>query len=737
MTETAPPTQDDVVDLDALLGTLVDHRWLIGIVTTVFVVVAAAYAILATPIYEANGLVQVERKTPDLLPGLSSLGQKLGVSASGPEVATEIAIIRSRSVIGQAVRHLNLDVTVRPHYFPIVGHFIARRYTPSQPGDVASPWFGLDRDDWGGATLDVFQLDVPPELLDKRLTLIAGTHGAYTLVRNGEPLLEGWVGQVATGDGVTLQVKTLRANPGTRFDLIRKRALQTVLRLQKRVTATEHIKDSRIIEITYDNSDPRLAVAVLNQVQAAYVRQNVENNAEQAANSLAFVKQQLPGAQQQLKRAQAALNAFQMKAHSVNITLQTEELLKRAVAIDTNIEKLRIQQAEVARRYTVNHPAYKALLQQIGTLQAQKAKMRQQIDQLPDTQKQLLGLTEDVKISNTTYTDLLNQAQQLEIARAGTVGTVRVVDPAAVDVTHPVKPERGLIVLGGLFIGAFSSIVFVFLRQTLNRGVEDPAEIEKLGLPVYASVPLSERELALLPGNGHRHGDGEQHLLAVDTPTDLAVEALRSMRTSLHFARLEVSNKLDKMVMISGSSPKAGKTFISANLAAVVAQSGRRVLLIDADLRRGTMHRIMGGGPENGLSELISGQVRFDAAIRKVDNVKGLYFLPRGKAPPNPSELLMHPNFQALMVKFAQACDMIIIDTPPILAVTDAAVIGQHVGISLLVARFGMNWAREIDLAKQRFEQNGVKIKGVIFNAVERRAGGYYRYGYYAYDPAR
>ena len=156
MTETAPPTPDDAVDLDALLGTLIDHRWLIGIVTAVFVAVAVAYAILATPIYEANGLVQVERKTPDLLPGLSALGQKFGMSDSGPEVATEIAIIRSRSVIGQAVQHLNLDITVRPHYFPIVGHFIARRYTPAQPGDVASPWFGLNRDDWGGARLDVF-----------------------------------------------------------------------------------------------------------------------------------------------------------------------------------------------------------------------------------------------------------------------------------------------------------------------------------------------------------------------------------------------------------------------------------------------------------------------------------------------------------------------------------------------------------------------------------------------------
>lgn len=721
-------TRDDEVDLNALLGTLLDHKWLIAIVTSVFLVVAVAYAFVATPIYQANGLVQVEQEVPDL-PSLSAITQTLGASSS--QDLTEISILQSRLVLEPVIKNLNLNTVVVPYQFPVFGGFIARHFTPDKPGDVASPWLGIGRYDWGGSKLDVFQLDVPHGLLGKELTLIAGKAGSYTLYDDDDnELLRGQVGQVAKGHGVTVQVRTLRANPGMHFAVTRNATITTIGLLQQAVSVTEQGQNSGMIQLTYQDADSDLAVAVINQVEQAYVRQNVEKSAGQAASSLKFVQEQLPKAREQLDKAQAALNAFQIKAHSVNITLQTKALLDQVVGIDTSIQQLQVQQADVARRFTKKHPAYKALMQQIGTLQEQKQHIQDQVNQLPDAQKQLLGLTEDVKVSNANYTNLLNQAQQLEIARAGTIGNVRVVDTGATDTTKPVSPKRALIVVGGTFFGGFLAVVFVFLRQMLNRGLEDPAEIEKLGLPVYAAIPLSRRELEILPPDGHHRGDGRQHLLAIDTPADLAVEALRSLRTSLHFARLEATNNV---LMLSGSSPSAGKTFVSTNLAVVMAQSGQRVLVIDSDLRKGSMHRVLGGRPENGLSELISGQIVLDDALRAVSGVDNLRFIARGKIPPNPSELLMHPAFKSLLAKLMQSFDLVIVDTPPILAVTDAAVVGQHAGTNLLVVRFGVNQAREVALAKQRFEQNGVKIKGAIFNAVEKRTSGYYSYGYYEY----
>lgn len=722
---TAP--QDDEIDLRELLGTLLDYKWLIAIVTGAFLVLSVGYAVLGTPIYEADALVQVEQKVPDL-PGLSAISQTLGASSS--EATTEIALITSRSVIGNAVDELNLQIEVAPYRFPLFGGWIARHFVPDQSTDVAAPRLGLSRYDWGNARLDIFQMKVPASLEEEKLTLIAGEQGAYTLYYGGDVLLTSKVGDVANGHGVTMQVRELRANPGTHFQVIHHTALAVINQLQLDINATEQGKDSGIIQLTYDHEDSDLAAALLNHVSQAYVKQNVERNSAEAANSLKFVREQLPRIRKDLDTAQSALNAFQTKARSVDITMQTKGLLDQAVAIETSIQQLRMQQADMERRFTSEHPAYKALLEQIAQLQSQKNGIDKQVGGLPDTQQELLRLTRDAEVLNATYTGLLNQAQQLDIARAGTVGNVRVIDSAAVDISKPAKPKKALVVLGGTFLGGFLAVAFVLLRQMLSRGVEDPSDIEQLGLSVYASIPSSVTEKQSFLQGRRGKSDGRQKLLAINAPADLAVEALRSLRTSLHFARIEAKNNI---LMISGASPGAGKTFISSNLAAVIAKGGQRVLLIDGDMRKGALHTVVGGRPDKGLSELIAGRISIEDVVRPVAGCDGLHFISRGKVPPNPSELLMHARFGELLESLKTNYDLVIIDTPPILAVTDAAIMGHHVGTSLLVIRFGLNQAREIALAKQRFEQNGVSIKGAVFNAVERRSTGYYSYGYYEY----
>lgn len=719
--------QDDEIDLRELLGTLLDHKWLIGIVTGVFFVLSVGYAVLGTPIYEADALVQVEQKVPDL-PGLSAITQTLGASSS--EATTEIALITSRSVIGKAVEELNLQVEVEPYHFPLFGGWISRHFIPDQPDDVAAPLLGFSRYDWGGSKLDIFQMKVPAVLEEEKLVLIAGEQGAYTLLQGSDELLKGRVGEVASGHGVTMQVRRLRANPGTHFKVIHHTELAVVNQLQLDISATEQGKDSGIIQLTYDHEDPDLAGQLLDHVSQAYVKQNVDRNSAEAANSLKFVREQLPRIRQDLDKAQDALNAFQTKARSVDITLQTKGLLDQTVAIETSIQQLRMQQADMERRFTAEHPAYKALLEQIAQLQAQKNGIDKQVGSLPDTQQELLRLTRDVEVLNATYTGLLNQAQQLDIARAGTVGNVRVIDPAAVDTSKPAKPKKALVIIGGTFLGGFLAVASVLLRQMLSRGVEDPSAIEELGLSVYASIPSSVAERQSFLQGRRSRGDGKQKLLAINAPADLAVEALRSLRTSLHFARIEAKNNI---LMISGASPGAGKTFVSSNLAAIIAKGGQRVLIIDGDMRKGALHTAIGGRADKGLSELIAGQLTLEEAVRSVPDVEGLQFIARGKVPPNPSELLMHAKFAEILERLKPQFDLIIIDTPPILAVTDAAIMGHHVGTSLLVVRFGLNQAREIALAKQRFEQNGVQIKGAVFNAVERRSTGYYSYGYYEY----
>lgn len=725
-------SQEDTqeIDLRQLLGTLLDHKWWILGVTVVFFVVSVAYAMLAKPIYRADAIIQVESKVPSL-PGLADISQSLGVSTGSAEASTEIALITSRAVVGSAVDELKLDIDVTPRTFPLLGGYMARRAEAEAPGTLASTKFGLESFGWGGELLQVFQLDVPPALFDNEMTLtVQDVSGKYSLQdEDGRQLLTGRVGERASGQGVVMQVSKLRAHPGMRFTVTKLRRLKIVGDLQRQVGVSESGKDSGILMLGYESPDPELAQAFLQQVALAYVRQNVDRNSAEASAQLVFVKEQLPNIRNQVDAAQKALSAYQTRANSVDLSLQTKGLLDQEVAVETSIQQLRLQQAEMDRKFTRDHPAYQAMLRQIGELEGRKSNFQGQVRQLPEAQQELLTLTRELQVSNEIYTGMLNQAQQLDVARAGTVGNVRIVDAAAVDGTTPVKPRKPLVVAIGTLLGVFLSVALVFLRQMLNRGVEDPAQIEELGLPVYASIPVSPKQEGDSVRGSFR-GDGEQHLLAIKDPADLAVEAVRSLRTSLHFARLEAKNNL---VLISGSSPNAGKTFVSANLATVIAQAGQRVLIIDADMRKGTLHKALGATQSPGLSDVLVGKVPVAQAIRSLDVLENLHFITRGDVPPNPSELLMHENFSALLEAVGKDFDLVIIDTPPILAVTDAAIIAHHVGTSLLVARFGLNQPKELALAKQRFEQNNVKLKGAIFNAVERRAAGYYSYGYYEY----
>jgi tyrosine-protein kinase Etk/Wzc len=564
--------------------------------------------------------------------------------------------------------------------------------------------------------------------------LIAGNNGTYTLQdSSGNVLVNGHTGQTVTSNGITMQVQTLRANPGARFQVVRHSHMDTIAGLQKAVVANEEGKDSGIIEVTYNNADPMLATNLLDQVTSLYVRQNVDRSAAEAANSLQFVREQLPKVKQELERATQALNAFQLKARSVDLNMQTQSLLSQNVSIETALQQLHMQMAEVQRHYTPEHPEYRAIEKQISELEGEKGALEHKIGMLPNTQQALLKLNRDVQVSNQTYTNLLNQAQQLDIARAGSVGNVRVIDQPAVNLARPWWPRPIWVIPGGLMLGLIVALSYIFLRQLLARGVEDPVEIERLGLPVYVSIPLSDTQRKVFTRQQHHRTNG-RHVLALSAPADLATEAMRGLRTSLHFARLEAKNNV---LMISSPSPGAGKSFVASNLAVVMAQAGQRVLLIDADMRKGLLHRMLGSRPDNGLSELIAGQAQISDVVRPVEGVGQLMFIPRGKIPPNPSELLMHANFSSLLDTLRPRYDLIIVDTPPVLAVTDAAVIGHHAGTSLLVVRFGVNQIREIALTKQRLEQNGVMIKGAIFNLVEKRAAGYYAYAYYAYPSAK
>jgi tyrosine-protein kinase Etk/Wzc len=729
-------TANQEIDLMALVCALIDRKYFIIAVTTLFMLAGIVFAMFSTPVYQATSMIQVE-ETGGSVPGLDDMA---GMFESTSSAITEIELLKSRSVIGEAVDSLTLDIVAKPKLFPYIGGRAFRKFNPTQTNALAAPSFGASSYAWGGEKISVFRFDVPNYAIDSTYTLVALANNQLALQNSkGETVLTGQVGQELSNGIINLTVRVLNARAGTEFTLMRRNRLNTVLGLQAAIGASEKGKDSGIINLSLQSTDANYAKKVLNKVAAIYVQRNVKRNSAEAQKSLEFLEVQLPEIKQQLEAAEARFNDFQIKRQSINITLETQGVLEQVVKLETQLQELELKRLEISRKFKRNHPTYQGLLEQVAAVKEQRTALVAEVGKLPKTQQELLRLKRDIEVSNQIYTLLLNKTQELDIVRAGTVGNVRVIDFAEVNRSKPVKPKKALIVVMATLLGGMLAVAIVLVQKAMNKGIVDPAEIEAIGLPVYASVPYSDYQgklsaLAKISKKGKVNKANEankaQTILALDNPADLAIEALRSLRTSLHFAMIEAKNNV---IAISGPSPGVGKSFISINLAAVLAQSDKKVLIVDADMRKGYLQSEFGVKWDNGLSDYLSGRLNL-AEVTKPTSIAGLSVVTRGQIPPNPSELLMHSNFSQFIAEVSALYDLVIIDTPPILAVTDPAIVSAHAGTTLLVTRFGQNHLREIELTRNRFEQNGIDVKGVVFNGIVKKASNAYgAYGYYGY----
>lgn len=704
----------DEIDLGRLIGELLDHKKLIIAVTGLFTFLAILYALFATPIYQADALIQVEQKQGNSI--LSNLSQML--PDSQPVSAPEIALLQSRMILGKTVDDLTLQAQVQQKYFPIFGRGWAR-LTGQKLGQLS-----VSR---------IYVAEINGKAPKLGLSIIDQRN--YQVEVNGYKL-NGQVGKTLTSRGLSLQIDKIEAEPGTQFTVDYVSKLDAITNLQKVFFAVDQGKDTGMLDLTLTNSNPLLAQSELQSISENYLAQNIARQAAQDSKSLEFLEQQLPKIRNQLDDAENKLSSYRKQSDSVDLNLQARSALDQIVNVDNQLNQLTFREAEVSQLYTKDHPTYIALLQKRKILEQEKANLNRQVSAMPATQQQVLKLSRDVESGRAVYMQLLNRQQELSIAKNSAIGNVRIVDEA-ITASDPVKPKKILVVLIGTLSGIFVSVGLVVLRIFLRRGIESPEQLEELGINVYASVPVSEWMTKQQPkGLKSRKNKQKENLsfLAMDNPADLAIEAIRSLRTSLHFAMMEASNNV---LMISGASPNAGKTFITSNLAAVLAQGDQKVLFIDADMRKGYTHEILKLSLENGLSDILSGKSSIEQGIHTVTTT-GFDFISRGKNPPNPSELLMHNRFQQLLAWAGENYDIVLVDTPPILAVTDAAVIGRYVGTTLLVARFEENTAKEMEVSIRRFEQSGIEVKGCILNGVVKKASSYYGYGYnhygYSYD---
>ncbi|TDT43455.1 tyrosine-protein kinase Etk/Wzc [Halospina denitrificans] len=721
---------DDEIDIGFLLGSLWDHKIFIAVLTLVFALAGLVYATLSTPIYQADALVQIEKKS-GTIPG-ADMTEMLGGQEKDSETSTEIEILGSRMILGQVVDQTDLDIEIQPTTLPIIGDWLRRK------GVTRPDFMEGHASVWGGETLAISELVASHESSTLKLSLESLGNGRYRLKdAQGNELGQGTVGEklVVEEPWLELTVAELDAPAGATFTVIKKSRLAATNDLKSRLQIETQGKETGILNLTLQGPDRQELVKSLNATNQVFLSQNIARQAAEAEKSLEFLEEQVPKIREELNEAENRLNEYRLESDSIDLSAETRNALDKMVSIEASLNELELKESELARRYTENHPVYRALLEKKEQLMREKARLEERTDNLPETQQQVLRLSRNVEVNQEIYVQLRNRMQELRLVRAGTVGNVRILDDAVAQ--GQVAPRRNLIVAVAGVSGLLLAMVIILLRAALNRGVVSPEQLEELGLPVYATVPLSDSEKRgsgkrrSKPG-GLRHDrrkkDGSaKSLLAFRNPADMSVEAIRGLRTSLHFAMMEGSSN---RLVITGPSPTIGKSFLSTNLGAVCAQADQKVVVVDGDMRKGHVHEAFKQDAHGGLSEVLSGKLEFGQAVR-TSEVENLSWVSRGSAPPNPSELLMQARFSEFLDYLSENFDLVIIDTPPILAVTDAAIIGKQCGTTLMVVRFGINTPKEIQIAEHRLATGGVTLKGTILNAMEKKAAT--SYGYYGY----
>jgi tyrosine-protein kinase Etk/Wzc len=722
---------EEEVELSTIANTFYDNRWMIlkWVIAGLFIGLIVAFA--TKPVYESTMLIHVEDDKPNtsknMLGDISSLFDVKAAAIS------EIEILNSRLVISRAVDNLGLYISTSPHYFPLVGSWLAKFNSGlSDPG-----LFGYGGYVWGSEKMTVATFSVPENVQNKNFIVTALKDKQFRLQQKDANI--DIVGKVdtqlesqLTGGKLELLISELNANPGAQFNLKYIPKFLAIEAVHSAMTVVEKGKQSGIISVTLQGTDPKMVNVTLTEIGQEYIDQNVKRKLEEAEKSLGFLDKQLPNLKGNLEQAEAKYYDFRHANGTIDLPEESRLSLQQAAAEKTKRLELQQKREELLIGFTTNHPVIVGIDKQIQMITSEINLRNEQIKKIPFLEEDLLRLNRDMKVNSELYAALLNSAQQLRLMKAGKVSNVRLIDAPMLP-SSPVWPNRSKVIGIFLWLGLLVGVAMAFLRKAFQRGIDHPQKIEQMlgARVVYATIPHSKMQEALCKQVTAQ--SPALPILANVDPEDIAIESLRSFRTTLLFSMPEFKNNI---VMISSPVRDHGKSFVTVNLAAVLAASGKRVLLVDADFREGHLHHYFETDRQNGLAESIADVGALKQAIRK-NMQANLDFLPTGMLPPNPSEYLLHPNFSAVLQLVSSAYDVVLVDPPPVLVVSDVLTIGSHVGSVFILTRAGVTTELDINETIKRLNHAGISPKGILFNDLKLRNHQLDKYSYGNYRKLR
>jgi len=740
---------NDDIDLMALALVLLRGWRIIAVMAVLGLLLGLLYSRYVNPTFKSDALIQIEENTQ----GVEALGESISelVGTEVSKAETEAELIHSRMILEPVVELLHLRIRLTD---PNIGH-LDKLKSDGIATQVNTP-DEVSLDTESGA-IKVSQFQVAPAYLNQAFTLTRSETGF--VLSNGVDKFQGQIGQAHQFQGVEGLIAILVTDlPATAYPVqIRKQTLKTTTdAINSALSVEEKGQKTGILQLSMVGGNQEQVTTILNQIVQSYVAQNQSRGSEETTKTLAFMETQIPLLKEKLEAAEARFNDFRKKYGTIDVGKEAELLLNEKSRIDEQLNELNLKKADLTTYYTEQHPLVVQINQQLKVLNNRTREIGNTVAGLPEIQREFLKLSEDTAINREIYLTLLKNYEQLKIVKAGQIGYARIID-SPTSTFNAIAPNKLQIMMLAALVGTMLGVIMVLLKNLMRNVVKDPEHLEaSTGIPVIATIPRSPL-LSRLSKKKKAHA----RMLAHVDHSSLSYEAIKSLRTNLIFGMPTgtITEQPAQVILITGESPGVGKSFITANLSEVFAQLDKKVLIIDGDMRLGELHQMFNKSAEDGLADYLlqdketvfvndeqPTSVQIDKAasvltIKSIIHPTGMAqidFIPRGRQSANPTSLLIGESFRQLLAALKTRYDYIVIDSPPILAASDAMVIAQQADKVLIVTKFNQSVEGQLVYAIKQMNKANVKVDGIVLNDVQQGLMDKYSYHYhYAYGDNR
>jgi tyrosine-protein kinase Etk/Wzc len=758
--------QNDEIDLGDLFKTIMKYKYIIALFAIIFTLGAAVFAYTKPSVYSSFATIELQEDSK----GFSAQDAlKDAFSGGSVNVENQIEILKSKSLQDEAVKKLSLGT----RYFT-VKNYRAREYYKNSPFIVIDKV--LENTIYGTNFLltpvdeESFRLEIKPisKYSKRGILALLGVQPLEDYEMITYDKVHKYNEEIST-EWFTIEITKISPleNEEYSFSFVHPSIASETYFFDLSVSQVSEL--SSILMTSIQDGVSLRAADLLNSLLKAYLEQEIDRKSEVANLSLTFIDNQLDDINAKLKVSESDLESYKETNDVISLTDKAKNVSEQLVEYEAKIQELNIEENIMSNLYqyisnnqnlsgltvgsiTFADPVLASLIKNLHELSSQKdtflldytelhpevqkitktvSSLRRQIiaslknnlgqlnqrkaslngliekykaslETLPKQERDLTRLTRHFSVNEKVYSFLLEKRAETAILKSSTISNGRVLDQA-LNFNKPIKPKRILIVLVGMILGVIIGLAYAFLREFLNHTIKNTEEIEKYSsMPIYGVVPFNKGKKT----------------------NNIFLEAFRSIRTNLQFLP---QNEKSRVISITSSVSGEGKTTISAKLAEIIAQTEKRVIVLDLDLRKASVHKEFGLANNVGMSNYLTGQNTLEEVIKKT-NEKNVDVITTGVLPPNPSELILTDTMKDLLVELKKSYDYIIMDTPPVGLVTDALILMNYSDVTFTVVRANYTrkeFIRNLDRLSKEHSHNHV---GMILNGVE--IGDKYGYGY-------